>query len=120
MTPLTLSPEEVEQAKTGKVTLVRPVEHRLNKSPDNYNARYTHGDDLFEFRDIQPFDIETERFVVQAPLGKVGAEFWVRGDLARGTTPDGKITRLILIHKGTRVEKRDGQWVFIGDMEVKK
>ena len=145
MKPLTLSPEEVEQAKTGKVTLFRLVKPQpeWNPGPDPGN---------------QPGHYEFHKS--PNPFGKVGAEFVAEVEHSFGDLTL-KEKKLYLIHKGTKVKRAQdiplllirilniptdsngfmlsgsvggywdekygdkfpwdtNPWVFIGDMEVKK
>lgn len=114
MTPLTLHPNELQQAlslKPGEtLTLARPVEPQPVGVIDYIGVRAKDG--LHGFKE----DAHKHITLARSPFGPVGSEFFIVVDEGAGVTgyPD-----LHLIHKGTEVNQENGQWLFIGRLQVK-
>ena len=108
MKPLTLSPQEVERAKTGKVILVRPVEPQPTDDPDYIEAHWSGQEFHSVWRGGQlcdGFDIDVDHVCSwDSPFGKVGAEFVAEVEHSFGDLTL-KEKKLYLIHKGTKVKR---------------
>lgn len=90
MTPLVLSPEQVHQALTGKVTIARPMEPQ---PPDNAEMVEFHQNEQKGFEclnnkvwwftaaheDMWPCSHDE---AIPCPFGPVGSEFWVQEEFA--------------------------------------
>ncbi len=78
--PIIFNDEMVRAILAGNKTQTRRVKglEAINKAPDKYRLAYEQPFHTFEFRDNQPFDLETERHILNCPLGNPGDRLWVR------------------------------------------